>query len=282
MRKTKIVCTLGPASADEKVMEAMLRAGMNVARFNFSHGTHESHREMMQRFRAVRDRLGVAAAVMLDTKGPEIRLKDMAGGEAMLTDGAEFTLTARDVQGDAAQVSITYAELPREVKAGDRILIDDGRVSLRVQETTDTDIRCLVEHGGRIATHKGVNVPGVHLNMPYLSEADKSDLIFGIENDVDYVAASFARSARGISKFRPEEPIVGATPDEKTFQQLSLSWGVYPVRSLRQNSTEELCRHVVDCARNADVIDEGDLVVITAGEPQDVSKGTTLLRVQNA
>ena len=115
MRKTKIVCTLGPASADEKVMEAMLRAGMNVARFNFSHGTHESHREMMQRFRAVRDRLGVAAAVMLDTKGPEIRLKDMAGGEAMLADGAEFTLTARDVQGDAAQVSITYAELPREV-----------------------------------------------------------------------------------------------------------------------------------------------------------------------
>ena len=120
MRKTKIVCTLGPASADEKVMEAMLRAGMNVARFNFSHGTHESHREMMQRFRAVRDRLGVAAAVMLDTKGPEIRLKDMAGGETMLADGAEFTLTARDVQGDAAQVSITYAELPREVKAGDR------------------------------------------------------------------------------------------------------------------------------------------------------------------
>ena len=166
MRKTKIVCTLGPASADEKVMEAMLRAGMNVARFNFSHGTHESHREMMQRFRAVRDRLGVAAAVMLDTKGPEIRLKDMAGGEAMLADGAEFTLTARDVQGDAAQVSITYAELPREVKAGDRILIDDGRVSLRVQETTDTDIRCLVEHGGRIATHKGVNVPGVHLKPP--------------------------------------------------------------------------------------------------------------------
>ena len=202
MRKTKIVCTLGPASADEKVMEAMLRAGMNVARFNFSHGTHESHREMMQRFRAVRDRLGVAAAVMLDTKGPEIRLKDMAGGEAMLADGAEFTLTARDVQGDAAQVSITYAELPREVKAGDRILIDDGRVSLRVQETTDTDIRCLVEHGGRIATHKGVNVPGVHLNMPYLSEADKSDLIFGIENDVDYVAASFARSAQDMIEMR--------------------------------------------------------------------------------
>ena len=132
MRKTKIVCTLGPASADEKVMEAMLRAGMNVARFNFSHGTHESHREMMQRFRAVRDRLGVAAAVMLDTKGPEIRLKDMAGGEAMLTDGAEFTLTARDVQGDAAQVSITYAELPREVKAGDRILIDIPNNKLEV------------------------------------------------------------------------------------------------------------------------------------------------------
>ena len=149
MRKTKIVCTLGPASADEKVMEAMLRAGMNVARFNFSHGTHESHREMMQRFRAVRDRLGVAAAVMLDTKGPEIRLKDMAGGEAMLTDGAEFTLTARDVQGDAAQVSITYAELPREVKAGDRILIDDGLVAFEVLKIVDgTDIVCKALNGG--------------------------------------------------------------------------------------------------------------------------------------
>ena len=144
MRKTKIVCTLGPVSADEKVMEAMLRAGMNVARFNFSHGTHESHREMMQRFRAVRDRLGVAAAVMLDTKGPEIRLKDMAGGEAMLADGAEFTLTARDVQGDAAQVSITYAELPREVQAGDRILLcSDGLSNMMA----DQEILFEVEHG---------------------------------------------------------------------------------------------------------------------------------------
>ena len=202
MRKTKIVCTLGPASTDEKVMEAMLRAGMNVARFNFSHGTHASHREMMQRFRAVRDRLGMSAAVMLDTKGPEIRLKDIEGGTAVLQDGAEFVLTVRDVQGNDKQAAISYQDLPHEVKAGDRILIDDGRITLRVTETTDTDIRCLVEHGGPIATHKGVNVPGVHLNMPYLSEADQADLVFGIENDVDFVAASFARSAQDMIEMR--------------------------------------------------------------------------------
>lgn len=472
MRKTKIVCTLGPASADEKTMESMLRAGLNVARFNFSHGTHDSHREMIERFRAVRDRLDQPAAVLLDTKGPEIRLREVEGGKAELVTGQTFVLTTREVMGGSESVTISYKDLPQELHVGDSVLIDDGRVALKVKELSDTDITCEVVTGGMIANRKGVNVPGVSLNMPYLSEQDKSDLLFGIEMDVDYVAASFVRraqdvidmrkflnyhgghrirviakiengegvenfdeilkncdgimvargdmgveiayerlpglqkrfirrcyqagkmvitatqmlesmvsnpsptraeitdvanavfdgtsavmlsgesangrypveavkamariaeqaerdafamgvyagiphdmdqsdttnaicdaacttardvgakailtvtmtgrSARGLSKFRPHEPIVGATPDEKTYHQLALSWGVYPVKSLRQASTEELCRHAIDCARNIDVIDVGDRVVITAGAPLDVSGSTNLLRVQNA
>ena len=470
MRKTKIVCTLGPASATEEIMEEMLKSGMNVARFNFSHGTHESHEEMIARFRAVRDRLGVPAAVLLDTKGPEIRLGEIEGGSAEVKTGDTFTLTTREITGNAQSCFISYADLPGQLKAGDSVLIDDGRVPLLVKETTATDIVCSVLSGGKIATRKGVNVPGVHLTMPYLSERDKSDLLFGIAHDVDFVAASFVRtakdvidmrkflnyngghairiiakieneegvdnfdeilkhcdgimvargdmgveiayerlpglqkrfirrcyqagkmvitatqmlesminnpsptraeitdvanavfdgtsavmlsgesasgkypvqavramariarqaecdaqalgiyaslphdmdasdttnaicdaacttardvgakailtvtmtgrSARGISKFRPFETIVAATPEQKTYQQLSLSWGVYPVLALKQNTTEDLCRHAIDCARNIDAVDQGDLVVITAGAPLDVSGSTNLLRVQ--
>ncbi len=471
MRKTKIVCTLGPASADESIMEEMLRSGMNVARFNFSHGTHESHEEMIARFRAVRDRLNVPAAVLLDTKGPEIRLGEVQDGSALLKTGADFTLTTRNVTGGVQEVFISYRDLPSQLKEGDSVLIDDGRVHLLVKDTTETDIYCTVLSGGKIATRKGVNVPGVHLTMPYLSEKDKSDLLFGIEHDVDFIAASFVRtakdvidmrkflnyngghniriiakieneegvehfdeilkncdgimiargdmgveiayerlpglqkrfirrcyqagkmvitatqmlesminnpsptraeitdvanavfdgtsavmlsgesasgkypiqavramariaaqaecdamemdiysglphdmdasdttnaicdaacttardvgakailtvtmtgrSARGISKFRPAERIVAATPDRKTYHQLSLSWGVYPVLALKQSTTEDLCRHAIDCARNIDAVDAGDLVVITAGAPLDVSGSTNLLRVQS-
>ena len=471
MRKTKIVCTLGPASADEAIMEEMLKSGMNVARFNFSHGTHKSHEEMIARFRAVRDRLGVPAAVLLDTKGPEIRLGEIENSSALLQTGADFMLTTRSILGNEQGCSISYADLPRQLKQGDSVLIDDGRVHLMVKEVTDTDILCTVLSGGKIATRKGVNVPGVHLTMPYLSEKDKSDLLFGIAHNVDFIAASFVRSARdvidmrkflnyngghniriiakieneegvdnfdeilkncdgimvargdmgveiayerlpglqkrfirrcyqagkmvitatqmlesmianpsptraeitdvanavfdgtsavmlsgesasgkypvqavramariaaqaecdaqaldmyssiahdmdmsdttnaicdaacttardvgakailtvtmtgrsarGISKFRPPETIVAATPDEKTYHQLALSWGVHPVLALRQNTTEDLCRHAIDCARNIDAVDKGDLVVITAGAPLDVSGSTNLLRVQS-
>jgi len=452
-------------------MEEMLKSGMNVARFNFSHGTHESHEEMIARFRAVRDRLGVPAAVLLDTKGPEIRLGEIEDGSAEIKTGDDFCLTTRAEMGNAQGCAISYAELPGQLKMGDSVLIDDGRVHLLVKETTQTDIRCTVLSGGKISTRKGVNVPGVHLTMPYLSEKDKSDLLFGIAHDVDFVAASFVRtakdvidmrkflnyngghkiriiakieneegvdnfdeilkncdgimvargdmgveiayerlpglqkrfirrcyqagkmvitatqmldsmianpsptraeitdvanavfdgtsavmlsgesasgkypvhavramariaeqaecdaqemgvyaslphdmdasdttnaicdaacttardvgakailtvtmtgrSARGISKFRPSETIVAATPDQKTYHQLSLSWGVHPVLALRQDTTEKLCRHAIDCARNIDVVSEGDLVVITAGAPLDVSGSTNLLRVQS-
>ena len=202
MRKTKIICTLGPASTNEEMLEKMLKAGMNVARVNFSHGTHEGHGKAIDLFRKVRDHLGMPAAVMLDTKGPEIRTRDFEGGKAMLKNGELFTLTTENVLGNAERASITYANLPGELKEGDEVLIDDGKLRLKVTETTQTDIVCRVITGGQISNHKGINVPNVALSMEYLSPADKDDLLFGIEKDVDYVAASFVRRADDVIALR--------------------------------------------------------------------------------
>ncbi len=470
MKKTKIVCTLGPASASEAVIEKMLQNGMNVARLNFSHGTHEEHAKTIARFRRVRDRMKVPAAVLLDTKGPEIRL-GMFGGEGRVTieEGNRFTLTARDVVGDETCVTVTYADLCHELKPGDRVLIDDGRVVLKVEELTDTDTICRVVVGGVVSNRKGVNVPYIHLNMPFLSERDEADLLFGIKHHVDFVAASFVRSkqdvismrrfldyhgghkiriiakiensegvdnfeeilansdgimvargdmgveiaferlpgiqkkciracyssgkmvitatqmlesmihsatptraeisdvanavfdgtsavmlsgetamgvdpahvvevmsriveqaerdaleqdafgtiryesdstdttgavsdaasilardlhakaivtvtvsglsARRASKFRPNVPIVAATPDVTTYHQLALSWGVIPVLALQQDTEESLHRHAVDCAKNAEVVSRGDQVVITAGAPLGMVGTTNVLKV---
>ncbi len=470
MEKTKIVCTLGPASASESVIEQMLKNGMDVARLNFSHGTHEEHAKTIARFRRVRDRLKMPAAVLLDTKGPEIRL-GMFGGDGRVTiqDGARFTLTSRDVIGDENCVHVSYADLSRELKPGNRVLIDDGRVVLKVEEVTENDTICRVVEGGVISNRKGVNVPYIHLNMPFLSERDEQDLLFGIEHKVDFIAASFVRSkqdvismrrfldyhgghkikiiskiensegvdnfeeilansdgimvargdmgveiafeklpgiqkkciracyrsgkmvitatqmlesmihsatptraeisdvanavfdgtsavmlsgetamgddpahvvevmarivqqaeydaleqnafgfihydsdstdttggvsdaacilardlhakaivtvtvsglsARRASKFRPQTPIVAATPDVTTYHQLALSWGVIPVLALKQDTEENLYRHAIDCAKNADVVQRGDKVVITAGAPLGMAGTTNLLKV---
>lgn len=202
MRKTKIVCTLGPASSDERVMEEMLNAGMNVARLNFSHGTHEGHGKTIDKFRRVRDRIGAAAAVLLDTKGPEIRTGNFEGGEVILEDGQEFTLTTDEVMGSSSLASVTYKSLPRELKAGDTVLIDDGKIKMTVVSTTDKNVLCKVVNGGKVSNHKGINIPKISLNMEYLNERDKKDLLFGIEKDVDYVAASFARKAEDVKQLR--------------------------------------------------------------------------------
>lgn len=202
MLKTKIVCTIGPASQSEKVMAEMLKAGMNVARLNFSHGDHAYHRETIENFRRVRERLGKPAAIMLDTKGPEVRIGTFKEGKITLVAGNSFTLTTEEVEGDATRVSVTYADLPSQLKAGDRVLIDDGRLELTVRETTDTDVVCTVVTGGDVTNRKGVNLPGVHLDIPYLSERDMADLRFGVEMDVDYIAASFVRSAEDVIAMR--------------------------------------------------------------------------------
>ena len=470
IKKTKIVCTMGPASLKEDVLEKMFNAGMNVARFNFSHGTHEYHKEGIELFRRVRDRLKLPAAVLLDTRGPEIRIGTFACNKIMLEKGAQFTFTTEDVEGCESRVSVTYKKLPEELKVGDRLLLDDGRLELKVEELTETDVICRVIAGGELSARKGINIPNAHLSMPYISEQDEKDLRFGIEMDVDFVAASFVRSkkdvielrkllnyygghaikiiakienaegvenfdeilancdgimvargdmgveiafeklpgiqkkfirkcyragkmvitatqmletmihsktptraeitdvanavfdgtsavmlsgetamgdhpahvvevmariaeqaekdalemgvyegvghdsdifdltnaicdaacttardikanaiiavtksgttARRVSKFRPSEPIVAATPDKKTFHQLSLSWGVSPVLALNQDDTDRLFLHAIDCARQLDIVSKGDKVVITAGVPLRQSGTTNLLKVQ--
>ena len=470
-RKTKIVCTLGPASLKEDVIEDMLRSGMNIARFNFSHGSHEYHKEGIELFRSVRDRLKLPAAVLLDTKGPEIRIGLFENNEKIhLRRGQHFTLTTKDILGNGDIVSVTYKRLPQNLSIGTRILIDDGRIAMTVESLTDTDIVCKVLVGGTISGRKGINIPNVNLDMPYISEADEKDLRFGVEMDVDFIAASFVRrkedlialrkyidyygghdiriiakiensegvdnfdeilahcdgimvargdmgveiafeklpgiqkkfirkcyqagkmvitatqmletmihsttptraeitdvanavfdgtsavmlsgetamgdhpahvvrvmaaiaeqaekdaiemkiyegvhydfdysdttnaicdaacttakdikakaiiavtksgtTARRVSKFRPAEPIVAATPDIKTFHQLALSWGVSPVLAINQDDTERLFRHAIDCAKQLDLVTDGDKVVITAGVPLKLSGTTNILKVQ--
>lgn len=469
MRRTKIVCTIGPATNSEEMLTRLVRSGMNVARLNFSHGTHEYHKDTLERIKRVRRREGMPVAILLDTKGPEIRVKDFKDGFAELREGAEFTLTTREIEGTEQAVTVTYAGMPAELSEDNSILIDDGNIELCVKRCTETDVICQVVRGGRISNHKGINVPNVHLDLPFLSEQDQSDILFGIENDVDFIAASFVRckedvialrkfvdyhgardlriiakieniegvnnfdeilryadgimvargdmgvelsferlpglqkrfikkcyqsgkmvitatqmlesmishanptraeitdvanavfdgtsavmlsgetamgkypalavevmgrivtqaendafemdayagisyeidnndttnavcdatcttardisakaiiavtksgqTARRMSKFRPVQPIVAATPVEKTFHQLALSWGVFPVLARLQSSSDELLLHAIDCAKQIDAVENGDIVVIAAGIPLDTTGSTNLMRV---
>lgn len=474
MKKTKIVCTLGPATDDDATIEQMLRNGMNVARLNFSHGTHEEHKQRIERFRRIRDRLELPAAILLDTRGPEVRICTFENDETFLEDGQLFTLTAREVPGSNEIVSVTSDVLSKCLNVGDKVLIDDGRIRTEVTEINGLDVICRVINGGRLTNRKGVNVPGVSLDLPYLSEKDKEDILFGIQQDVDFIAASFCRtekdviqlrnflnyhsghsikiiakienlegitnfdeileqadgimvargdmgvevpfeqlpglqkrfirscylsgkmvivatqmlesminntnptraeisdvanavfdgtsavmlsgettigkypartvkvmaqivlkaehdaleqktmiqgryeksdyvidssditgaicdatcttahdlqakaiiaatktgkSARLIAKFRPVQPIVATTPETKTFHQLALAWGVYPVLSLEQESLDHLFQHAIDCARQFGFVEKGDLVVIAAGSPL-AAGSTNMLKVQ--
>ena len=471
LRKTKIVCTLGPASENEQVITELFARGMNVAHLNFSHGSHESHKKTIELFRRVRDNLGVSAAILLDTKGPEIRTGLLEGGKAELLEGQEFTLTNAEQIGNNRVVSFNYSGLNKLLKSGDTIKIDDGSIVLTVEAVNDVEITCRVVVGGVLKDRKSINVPGVHLDMPYLSEKDKADIIFAVENDVDYIAASFVRTrkdvidlrkflnyhgghsikiiskiensdgvdhfdeileesdsimvargdmgveveyeklpglqkrfiktcygagkivitatqmlesmvhsynptraeitdvanavfdgtsavmlsgetamgdhparvvevmskivrqaeadarnmnmfadrsfinekdtanavcdaacttardlgaeaiiavtksghtARRLSKFRPNEPIVASTPEFKTFHQLSLSWGIHPVLAKNQQSEEALFRHALDCAKQIDIVKRGDTVVIVGGSPINICGNTNTIKVMQA
>lgn len=203
MRKTKIICTLGPASTDKAIVRKMVAAGMNIARFNFSHGSHEEHLGKLQSIRELRTELNLPIATLLDTKGPEIRLCKFDGGKAELVAGSVFTLTTREVTGSSKEVSVTYLNLPRDVKKGTRILLDDGLIELRVKEIKGgTDIVCSVVNSGKISDRKGVNLPGTSISMPYLSETDQRDIVFGIQQQFDFIAASFVRTAQDVLDIR--------------------------------------------------------------------------------
>ena len=202
MRKTKIICTLGPAVDSEDMVRALIRGGMNAARFNFSHGSHAEHLERLNRLKALRDAMGRPVATILDTKGPEIRIKSFAEKSVELTAGSAFTLTTEDVVGDASRVSVTYDRLHEELSVGQEILIDDGLVAIRVQEIVGREIRCMVENGGSLSNNKSINIPGVHIHLPALTEKDVADIRFGVENDFDYIAASFVRRAADVEAVR--------------------------------------------------------------------------------
>ena len=202
MRKTKIICTLGPSTDDPKILEAMMDSGMDVARFNFSHGTHAEHKVRLELLKKLRKEKNLPVAALLDTKGPEIRLKTFAEGKVTLEAGQKFTLTAREVTGTKDICSVSYKNLAQDVHPGSQIMLDDGLISMKVLERTETDITCLVQNGGPIKDRKGVNVPGVHLSMPYMSAQDREDLLFGIQEGFDFVAASFCRSAQDVMEIR--------------------------------------------------------------------------------
>ena len=202
MRKTKIICTLGPSTDKEGVLRDLIANGMNVARFNFSHGSHEEHLGRLEKLKALREELGKPVAALLDTKGPEIRLKDFKNGVENLVAGQTFTLTTRDVEGTNEICSITYKDLPLDVEPNGTIMLDDGLIKLQIQTVNDTDIVCTVLNSGKIKTKKGVNVPGVHLSMPYMSQRDKDDIIFGIQQGYDFIAASFVRTAQDVYDIR--------------------------------------------------------------------------------
>ena len=202
MRKTKIICTLGPSTDKDGVLRELVANGMNVARFNFSHGSYEEHKGRLDMLKAIRTELGKPVAALLDTKGPEIRLKEFKNGVEMLEAGQTFTLTTREVEGTKEICSITYKDLPQDVQPGGTIMLDDGLIMLRIEQVTDTDITCTVLNSGKIKTKKGVNVPGVHLSMPYLSQKDREDIIFGIQNGFDFIAASFVRTAQDVYDIR--------------------------------------------------------------------------------
>ena len=202
MRKTKIICTLGPSTDKDGVLRELITNGMNVARFNFSHGSHEEHKGRLDLLKSLREELGKPVAALLDTKGPEIRLKDFKNGTEMLEAGQTFTLTTRDVEGTKEICSITYKDLPQDVAPGGTIMLDDGLIKLQIQTVNDTDIVCTVLNNGKIKNKKGVNVPGVHLSMPYMSQRDKDDIIFGIEQGFDFIAASFVRTAQDVYEIR--------------------------------------------------------------------------------
>lgn len=202
MRKTKIICTIGPACANEETLTKMVEAGMNVARFNFSHGTHEEHRVLMDMVKRVRDKLRVPVAILLDTKGPEYRIGTFASGKVELRDGDTFAFTSEAVEGDAHRVSVSYAPMIAELEVGDTILLNNGLVSFEVTELTATDAVCRVVNGGELSNRKSMSIPGKVFSQPYLSEQDKSDLLFGMEMEVDFIACSFVSRPQDVDDIR--------------------------------------------------------------------------------
>ena len=202
MRKTKIVCTLGPSTDNEDVLRQLMVEGMNVARCNFSHGVYEEHKKRMDMVKKIRKEVKKPVAILLDTKGPEVRVKQFKDGKVTLKEGQLFTLTSEEAEGTSEKVSVTYSRLYEDLEVGMKVLIDDGLIEMRVEKVEQTNIVCRVINGGIVSNNKGINVPDVNLSMPYLSEKDREDILFGIAQDVDFIAASFVQCKDDILQLR--------------------------------------------------------------------------------
>ena len=268
MRKTKIVCTLGPATMDERVLRRLIEEGMDVARLNFSHGTHEEQKVRMDMVKKLRKECGKHIALLLDTKGPEIRTRDFEGGRVEVVAGQTFTLTTRDIVGDSSITSITYKDLAKDVEIGTRILIDDGLIELKVKDIIDEDLVCEVINGGFVSNHKGINVPGVHLNMPYMSQKDIDDILFGIKQDVDFIAASFVRSAKDVLEIRK-------LLDENGGKNINI---------ISKIENAEGVKHIDDIIYVSDgiMVARGDMGVEIPGEEVPVIQKMIIRKVYNA
>ncbi len=202
MRKTKIICTMGPVLENDQIIRTLMLEGMDVARFNFSHGDHAEQKRRFDRLKRIREELGLPVAALLDTKGPEIRIGKFENGKVELVKGQLFTLTTKDITGDENQVSVSYKDILQDVEEGMTILLDDGLIAMKVDKLTSTDIICKVINGGVLGDKKGVNIPGAKLSMPFISQKDYDDIVFGIENGFDFIAASFTRTADDILEIR--------------------------------------------------------------------------------
>jgi pyruvate kinase len=255
MRRTKIVCTIGPATSSEEQLEALVSAGMNVARLNFSHGELEEHGAVIERVRRVSERLGRSVAILQDLQGPKIRTGKLKGGQPIsLVNGAALIITTQNIEGSSGIVSTTYKPLPQDVKPGDCILLDDGLLELRVVGSNETEVQCIVVHGGLLKEHKGINLPGVAVSAPAMTEKDRADLKFGIQHDVDYVALSFVR--------RPEDIVEAKAYIKQLQSELECEQGG-PVPLIAKLEKPEAIEHLDEILKVTDgvMVARGDLGV---------------------
>lgn len=259
---------MGPSTMDEYVLKRLIEEGMDVARFNFSHGTHEEQKVRMDMVKKLRKECGKHIALLLDTKGPEIRTRDFEGGKVEIEAGQTFTLTTRDIVGDNTISSITYKDLAKDVEIGTKILIDDGLIELKVKDIIDEDLVCEVINGGFVSNHKGINVPGVHLNMPYMSQKDIDDILFGIKQDVDFIAASFVRSAKDVLEIR----------------KLLDDNGGKDINIISKIENAEGVKHIDDIIYVSDgiMVARGDMGVEIPGEEVPVIQKMIIRKVYNA
>ena len=233
MRKTKIVCTIGPACSDEETLIRMCKAGMNVARLNFSHGTHEEHLEKINLIKKVRQKLHMPIAILLDTKGPEYRIRTFKDGKVCLNEGDRFTFTTEEIEGDETRVSVSYKGMAQDLQVGDKILLNNGLMSFEVEELTDTDVICRVLVGGELSNRKSMAFPGKVLKQIYLSEQDKEDIKFGVENDVDFIACSFVSCAQDLKAIHNYLDEIGGAKDIDLIAKIENRSGV--------ENIEEIC-----------------------------------------